>query len=414
MMIQVGSAGRLRNPDVSCFRSDQKAADGSFESGFAALLEKKNVRLSEQRNNREEPAVTVQREPESGEGCETEEKQPETGDFQAAAPWLLQESLAAQIQSLQFLDPCLNEGADGVLRPTALGAVLPNQPEAAPGADGEREFLESPGILEGLSEAADGAWKTQSDSVHVPGHGILVRQARREVQMQDGFASQEPEEGGALHLIAESGENRLFPAEEGGEEAGADHENGQEIRKVSGQGRQKETAEAGSHPGIEARGGQMLRTEPEISSGAGSSRLYHRDPVRMPTSEHTLIRDTAEMLVSRAPLKEGVLELELEPVSLGKLTIRVAFESGRTAVTVLSSSSETLEILSKNASQIAQILEERTGEQTVVYTPQTSDPGSEPAPEQHGDQGNSENEREHKKEQGESFAQQLRLGLVQG
>lgn len=208
MMIQVGSAGRLRNPDVSCFRSNQKAVDGSFESGFAALLEKKNVRLSEQRNNREEPAVTVQREPESGEGCETEEKQPETGDFQAAAPWLLQESLAAQIQSLQFLDPCLNEGADGVLRPTALGAVLPNQPEAAPGADGEREFLESPAILEGLSEAVDGAWKIQSDSVHAPGHGIL---ARREVQMQDGFASQEPEEGSALHLIAESGENRLFP-----------------------------------------------------------------------------------------------------------------------------------------------------------------------------------------------------------
>lgn len=413
-MIQVGSAGRLRNPDVSCFRSNQKAADGSFESGFAALLEKKNVRLSEQRNNREEPAMTVQREPESGEGCETEEKQPETGGFQAAAPWLLQESLAAQIQSLQFLDPCLNEGADGVLRPTALGAVLPNQPEAAPGADGEREFLESPGILEGLSEAADGAWKIQSDSVHAPGHGILAQQARREVQMQDGFASQEPEEGSALHLIAESGENRLFPAEEGSEETGTDHENGQEIRKVSGQGHQKETAEAGSHPGIEARGGQMLRTEPEISSGVGSSRPYHHDPVRMPTSEHTLIRDTAEMLVSRAPLKEGVLELELEPVSLGKLTIRVAFESGRTAVTVLSSSSETLEILSKNASQIAQILEERTGEQTVVYTPQTSDPGSEPAPEQHGGRGNSENEREHKKEQGESFAQQLRLGLVQG
>ena len=361
MMIQVGSAGRLRNPDVSCFRSNQKAADGSFESGFAALLEKKNVRLSEQRNNREEPAVTVQREPESGKGCETEEKQPETGGFQAAAPWLLQESLAAQIQSLQFLDPCLNEGADGVLRPTALGAVLPNQPEAAPGVDGEREFLESPGILEGLSEAVDGAWKIQSDSVHAPGHGIL---ARREVQMQDGFASQESEEGSALHLIAESGENRLFPAEEGSEETGTDHENGQEIRKVSGQGHQKETAEAGSHPGIEARGGQMLRTEPEISSGVGSSRPYHHDPVRMPTSEHALIRDTAEMLVSRAPLKEGVLELELEPVSLGKLTIRVAFESGRTAVTVLSSSSETLEILSKNASQIAQILEERTGEQT--------------------------------------------------
>lgn len=414
MMIQVGSAGRLRNPDASCFRSDQKAADGSFESGFAALLEKKNARLSEQRNNREEPAVTVQREPESGDGCEPEEKQPETGDFQAAAPWLLQESLAAQIQSLQFLDPCLNEGADGVLRPTALGAVLPNQPEAAPGADGEREFLESPGILEGLSEAADEAWQIQSDSIQTPGHGIPVRQTRREVQTQEGFASQDPEEGNVPHLIAEDRENRLFQAGEGGEEVGADHESGQEIRKVSRQGRQKETAEAGRHPGIEVREGQMLRAEPEIPSKAVLSRLYHRDPVRMPTSEHTLIRDTAEMLVSRAPLKEGVLELELEPVSLGKLTIRVAFESGRTAVTVLSSSSETLEILSKNASQIAQILEERTGEQTVVYTPQTSDPGSEPAPEQHGDQGNSENEREHKKEQGESFAQQLRLGLVQG
>ena len=119
----------------------------------------------------------------------------------------------------------------------------------------------------------------------------------------------------------------------------------------------------------------------------------------------------AEALISRMPLKEGVLELELEPASLGRLTIRVAVESGRTAVTVMSSNAETLEILSRNAVQIAHILEERTGQQVVVYTPQASESGDESAFEQqrHHQQ---QNQKERRNEPEESFAQQLRLGLI--
>ena len=121
---------------------------------------------------------------------------------------------------------------------------------------------------------------------------------------------------------------------------------------------------------------------------ASFSEQYSGETVRMQTSEQVLGRDTAELLASRMPLKEGVLHLELEPVHLGKLTIQVAFESGRTAVTVMSSNAETLEILSRNAGQIAQILEDRTGQQTVVYTPQSSEAGEQSAAEKQGQQEN--------------------------
>ena len=69
--------------------------------------------------------------------------------------------------------------------------------------------------------------------------------------------------------------------------------------------------------------------------------------------------------------------MELEPAYLGKLTLRVAFEGGKTAVTVLASDQKTLDILSQNAGQIAHILEERTGQETVVYTPQQADAGQQ-------------------------------------
>ncbi|MFR4440436.1 MAG: flagellar hook-length control protein FliK [Hungatella sp.] len=145
---------------------------------------------------------------------------------------------------------------------------------------------------------------------------------------------------------------------------------------------------------------------------ASFSEQYSGETVRMQTSEQVLGRDTAELLASRMPLKEGVLHLELEPVHLGKLTIQVAFESGRTAVTVMSSNAETLEILSRNAGQIAQILEDRTGQQTVVYTPQSSEAGEQSAAEKQGHQENRQDRQEHRNERDQSFAQQLRLGLV--
>ena len=110
--------------------------------------------------------------------------------------------------------------------------------------------------------------------------------------------------------------------------------------------------------------------------------------------------------------KEGKLELSLEPERLGKLTIRLEYEKGKTEVTIFSTSAKTLEILSKEAGHLAQILEEKTGTPTVIYTPEQTenrqnmdqDPG-------HGRNGR-QDQKEQRQKQDDSFAQQLRLGLT--
>lgn len=134
--------------------------------------------------------------------------------------------------------------------------------------------------------------------------------------------------------------------------------------------------------------------------------------VRLQTSEQHLGKDVAEALASRMPLKAGALELELEPAHLGKLTIRVVFESGKTAVTVMSSKPETLDILSRSVGEIAQILEERTGQQTIVYTSRSSDTGEQAWAGNQERNGDRQERRKKQENRDQSFVQQLRLGLV--
>ena len=133
------------------------------------------------------------------------------------------------------------------------------------------------------------------------------------------------------------------------------------------------------------------------------------------TSEATMYRDIAETLASRMPVKDGTLTLELEPASLGKIIIKVAFEDGKTVMSLMADSHRTLAILSQRAGEMGQILEEKTGQQTVIYTPENQ-PSQEELPERGGEenrqrQKDAQEENRHNKE-GESFMQQLRLGLV--
>ena len=90
---------------------------------------------------------------------------------------------------------------------------------------------------------------------------------------------------------------------------------------------------------------------------------------RLPTAQDTLTEDLGNYLDTKISEKKGKLELSLEPERLGKLTIRLEYEKGKTEVTIFSTSAKTLEILSKEAGHLAQILEEKTGNPTVIYTP---------------------------------------------
>ena len=133
---------------------------------------------------------------------------------------------------------------------------------------------------------------------------------------------------------------------------------------------------------------------------------------RLPTAQDTLTEDLGNYLDTKISEKKGKLELSLEPERLGKLTIRLQYEKGKTEVTIFSTSAKTLEILSKEAGHLAQILEEKTGTPTVIYTPEQTenrqnmdqDPG-------HGRNGR-QDQKEQRQKQDDSFAQQLRLGLT--
>lgn len=110
------------------------------------------------------------------------------------------------------------------------------------------------------------------------------------------------------------------------------------------------------------------------------------------------------------------LTIELEPASLGKLTVKVSYEAGRTAVSILASNPKSLEILNQKASEIAAILKEHTGEETVIYTQEPQHQEEDSYDGHQGSQSQEQKERsrhdEDKEQQTDSFAQQLRLGLV--
>lgn len=128
-----------------------------------------------------------------------------------------------------------------------------------------------------------------------------------------------------------------------------------------------------------------------------------------------LPQELGKAVAAGKPGDSQVLTVELEPVSLGKLTIRLEYEAGRTMVSVMASNPKTLELLSQKASEIASILKEHTGEETVIYTEQPQKEPGEEAQEQSGRGGQQQERQQHRQEkqpQTDSFMQQLRLGLV--
>lgn len=131
------------------------------------------------------------------------------------------------------------------------------------------------------------------------------------------------------------------------------------------------------------------------------------------TAPETFTQDMGMALADKLPSENGTLTIELEPASLGKLTIKVMYEGGKAAVSILASNPKTLEMLSENAGEIARIMEERTGQDTMIYTPE---PQQQTDWNQGGQSAGRERQQDSREErhsaQSESFAQQLRLGLV--
>lgn len=144
------------------------------------------------------------------------------------------------------------------------------------------------------------------------------------------------------------------------------------------------------------------------------------ETIPLKTTPEQLPQDLGKTLASRTLEAGRTLTVELEPANLGKLTIRLVYEGDRASLSIMASNPRTLDMLSQKASEIAAILEEKTGQETIIYT-QPAQQGSEQYDEQQNqnrskEQGEPEEQKNQRHgedtHQAESFAQQLRLGLV--
>lgn len=140
------------------------------------------------------------------------------------------------------------------------------------------------------------------------------------------------------------------------------------------------------------------------------------EQVSMKTTPETMPEDLGKTLGAKFADGARTLTVELEPASLGKLTIRLTYEGDRAAVSIIATNPKTLELLNQKASEIAAILEEKTGQQTVIFTqkPETNEENYDRNPDSKGNRQEQEEKKQDKEDhhQLESFAQQLRLGLV--
>ncbi|MEY8337040.1 flagellar hook-length control protein FliK [Lachnospiraceae bacterium 62-35] len=162
-------------------------------------------------------------------------------------------------------------------------------------------------------------------------------------------------------------------------------------------------------------GAEAFRVSEQTEDWMGMSPKTESIPLK--TMPESLPEDLGKALAAKMPENGRTLTVELEPASLGKLTIRLVYEGSRAAVSIMASNPKTLELLNQKASEIAAILEEKTGQETLIYTHQAEQErdGFNENPNGHSGQEDREDgqrEKKNDRDHSESFIQQLRLGLV--
>lgn len=198
-----------------------------------------------------------------------------------------------------------------------------------------------------------------------------------------------------------------------------------EAGKQSGQENLAEKNNARADQGIAVDG---ENSQAQAAAGAESFKVFGNqqngwfgqktETVTMRTTPETMPQDLGKALGAKLAEGARTLTVELEPANLGKLTIRLTYEGDRAAVSIMATNPKTLELLNQKASEIAAILEEKTGQETLIFTqkPETNQENYDRNPD--GKREREEQEERHQQQNKEehqnfdSFAQQLRLGLV--
>lgn len=187
----------------------------------------------------------------------------------------------------------------------------------------------------------------------------------------------------------------------------------------AGQTSEEALAQAAAQAHAQAVGNAQSTATPVSAQEVQAS----QGTVTMKTSEATFPQDIQNVLRTSMPTQDGgKLTIELDPATLGKITINVSYEGDKATVSILASNPKTLELLTNSAPQMAGIIESKTGQQTTVYIPTNttaSDYQSDFA--SANQEGSGEGQAEQRRRQQESnqsgsnadaFLQQMRLGLV--
>lgn len=164
----------------------------------------------------------------------------------------------------------------------------------------------------------------------------------------------------------------------------------------------------------------LQKVEPHFKEEGTKSVFKEEQPMKLVTKEESIPKDVAAFLNEKTDLHKGEIKIELEPRSLGQITVKVNFSAGKANVVILAENAKTLHLLQNGAEDMARILEQKTGEQTKVVVHEEAkgehlfrDDSS------HGNENKDEAERrlreeaEKKKDSTEEFIHRMRLGLAE-
>lgn len=164
--------------------------------------------------------------------------------------------------------------------------------------------------------------------------------------------------------------------------------------------------------------------QPEKQAAMQKTAFEMPKPVQTATVDLTDMRAGLQKLseTMTKQILQGKTEMEiwLEPANLGKLAIKVAYEGGRTAISIMCMNNKTMDIMAQNAKNLGTILEQQTGTNTVViveqkeadYLEQQKNQEQQNGKESQGQNDNQNNKDNDNEAENQSFLQQLRLGLM--
>lgn len=130
-------------------------------------------------------------------------------------------------------------------------------------------------------------------------------------------------------------------------------------------------------------------------------------------SQEDLEAKLSEQLLRQIQAGRKELEVQLEPVNLGKIRIKVSYEDNQVSVSVLCTESKTLKALSQSAGDLGSILESNLERPVqILVDKQENDYLNNQQQQQEGRQQQQQQQQSRDGEDNSDFLQKLRLGIL--